>query len=88
VMITRLLLSLKKASASQEQEWSIGELSTHNIMKFAERRGGVSTRDEIRLDTFASAQEGTSQDAGRDGVEDVPRDSTPSLHRGLEDLAG
>jgi len=58
-MITRLMLSLKKAGTSQEHEWSFGELSVHTTMGFAARRGGVATRDDIRLDTFASTLEGT-----------------------------
>jgi len=59
VMITRLLLSLKKANASEEHGWSFGEPTTHTTMKFAERRGGADTRDEVPLDTCASTQEGT-----------------------------
>ena len=60
VMITRLLLSLRKASAPKEHGWSLGEPTTHTTMKFAERRGpGATTRNEILLDTFASAQERT-----------------------------
>jgi len=58
-MITRLLLSLKEAAVSQEQGWSLGERTAHATMRFAERRGGVATRDEISLDTFASTHEGT-----------------------------
>jgi len=58
-MITRLLLSLKKAAASKEEHgWSFGEPTTHTTMRFAGRRGDA-TRDEIHLDTFVSAQEGT-----------------------------
>lgn len=57
VMITRLLLSLKKAGAPREPGWSFGELSTHTTMRFAERRGGAATIDEIPPDTFASTQE-------------------------------
>ena len=58
-MITRLLLSLKKASASQEYGWNLGETTVHTTIRFAERRGGVSTGDEIRLDTvFARTDEG------------------------------
>ena len=56
-MISRLLLSLKKASASQEQGWSFGELSTRSVMKFAERPVGAATKDEINLGTFASKRE-------------------------------
>ena len=59
VMITRLLLSLKKAGASQEYGWSFGEPTAHTSMRFAERRPGVVTRDEIYLHTFSSTQEGT-----------------------------
>ena len=59
VMITRLLLSLKKANASQAYGWSLGEPTVYTTMRFAEHRGGVGTRDEIRLDTFASTHEGT-----------------------------
>ena len=60
-MITRLLLSLKKSSASQERGWSLGGATTQTTMRFADRRlgGDVATRDEIPLDTFASAQDGT-----------------------------
>ena len=60
-MITRLLLSLKKAAASKKEHgWSLGEPTTHTSMRFAGRRGGTNvTRDEIHLDTFLSTQEGT-----------------------------
>ena len=63
VMITRLLLSLRKANASQEHGWSLGELTTHTTMRFAERRDGAPTRDEIRLDTFVSTHEETQSQA-------------------------
>ena len=58
VMITRLLLSLKKANASQEQGWSFGEPTTHTGMRFAERRGDVAAGDPIHLDMFASTHGG------------------------------
>jgi len=59
VMITRLLLSLKKAAASKKEHgWSLGEPTTHTTMRFAGRRGDI-TGDEIHLDTFLSTQEGT-----------------------------
>jgi hypothetical protein len=61
VMVTRLMLSLKKAAASQK--WSFGEPTTYTSMRFAERLGGVSTRDEINLDIFASTHEGTQSRA-------------------------
>jgi len=63
VMITRLLLSLKKANASHEYAWNFGEPTAHTAMRFAERRGGISTRDEIRMDTFVSEHEGTQSRA-------------------------
>ena len=59
VMITRLLLSLKKAGASREDGWSFGEPTTRTTLIFAHHRGGVATRDEIPLDTFVSTQERT-----------------------------
>jgi len=58
VMITRLMLSLKKAATSQVNGWSFGEPTIHSTIRFAERRGGVATRNEIRLDTFVSTHEG------------------------------
>ena len=58
VMITRLMLSLRKAGTPQEHGWSLGESTTHATMRFAEHRGSVITRDEIHLDTFASMHEG------------------------------
>jgi len=57
-MIIRLLLSLRKAGASQGHGWSLGEPTTHTTMEFTECRGGVTTRGEIHLDLFASAHEG------------------------------
>ena len=59
VMITRLLLSLKKAAASQEDVWSFREPSEHTTMRFAECQGGVSRKDEIHLDIFVSTREST-----------------------------
>jgi len=63
-MITRLLLSLKKAGASEENRWTLGDLTTHTAIKFADRRlgGGVASRDEIHLVTFSSTQEGTESE--------------------------
>ena len=55
MMITRLLLSLKKAGASKEPGWSFGEPTTHTTMKFADRRGGAAMRNEIPLDTLLVA---------------------------------
>ena len=53
VMITRLMLSLKKA-ASQEGEWTLGEPT----IKFAERQRPSETHDEMHLDTFTSGPGG------------------------------
>ena len=82
VMITRLLLSLKKVGAPQEDGWSFGESITYTTMNFAEPRGGAAGRDEVPLDTFASTQEGTQSHEL-----DVAVDLTPFLHRKLGDLA-
>ena len=61
-MVARLMLSLKKAANPQEDGWSLGESTTHmTTVRFAERQGGVSTRDEVPLDTFASMQEGATR---------------------------
>ena len=63
VMITRLMLSLKKAATSQVNGWSFGEPTTHSTIRFAERQGGAATRNEIRLDTFVSTNEGIQSPA-------------------------
>jgi len=56
VMVTRLLLSLRKAVDTQEYGWSFGEPSS---VRFAECRGGLITKDEIiHLDIFSSTYEG------------------------------
>lgn len=62
VMITRLLLSLKKAS-SEEYLWSLGELTT-NTMRFAEHGGAMTTKDDsMHPDTVPSKQEGAQSRA-------------------------
>ena len=58
VMTTRLLLSLRKASASQEHGWSFGEPTTYTSMRFSERRYDVAAGDATQLDTFVSTHEG------------------------------
>ena len=55
-MITRLLLSLKKATTSQEEAWNLGEPSVQT-MRFAEHGVFFGTKDETRLDTFVSTYE-------------------------------
>jgi len=59
MMITWLLLSLKKAGASQEHGWNFGGPTTCTVMDFAERRRGVAVRDETPLHTLSSTQERT-----------------------------
>ena len=54
VMITRLLLSLKKANAPQEHEWDLGGTAAHANVRLGERRGGIVTKNEMCLETFAS----------------------------------
>jgi hypothetical protein len=73
-MVTRLLLSLKKAAASQKHGWRFGEPTTYTTMRFAERRGD-STGDEIPLDTFANTHEET-QSLASDRARDVTGDFT------------
>jgi len=61
IMITRLLLSLKKAGSSKEDEWSFGGPTTDTTIRFADCRleGGLTIRDETSLDTFSGARERT-----------------------------
>jgi len=70
-MITRLLLSLRKANASQEHGWNLGESTTRTTLRFVERRGGGATVDAIYLDTFSSTHEGAQSQERLDGVKDV-----------------
>ena len=61
-MIARLMLSLKKANASQEDNaWSLGKPTTQTV-RFAER-GSVSdaTDSGMCLDTFAITSEGANR---------------------------
>ena len=54
VMITRLMLSLKKAAVSQTSEglWSFGEPAAVTRISFARPQGRETSRDEISLDSF------------------------------------
>ena len=54
VMVTRLMLSLKKAAASQVDGWSFGEPT----IRFSEPQGAVVTSDEVRPDTFSNGYAG------------------------------
>jgi len=58
VMITRLLLSLKKATVPNEQGWSLGDPTAHTYVGYAERRGRLFMGDGMRLETLASSDEG------------------------------
>ena len=51
VMITPLMLSLKKAAASQGDLWSFGEPTTFTRVKFATPQGLDIRRDEIGMDS-------------------------------------
>ena len=63
VMITRLMLSLKKAARPEEDGWSLGEPTAHGRMVFAQRQEGVPMRDEIPLNTFESTLRGSQSRA-------------------------
>ena len=79
-MITRLLLSLRKANALQEHGWRFGESTKHTTIRFVECRGGTAMSDAIYLDTFSSTDEGAQSQERLDGVKDVtgrPGDLTP-----------
>ena len=54
VMITRIMLSLKKAAASQGDQWSLGEPTTFTGVRFAPDRVHDTTGDVIALETFRS----------------------------------
>ena len=56
VMITRLLLSLKKANASQAYAWSLGELTDNTAAGSTEHPIRATTRDEIRLSRHSYEQ--------------------------------
>ena len=71
VMITRLLLSIRKANALQERGWSLGESTTHTTIRFVERRGGGTPVDAIYLDTLLSTHEGAQSQERLDGLKDV-----------------
>ena len=62
-MITRLMLSLKKANTSQDNGWSLGEPTTKTTLRFAERQGIATMGDNVRLDTLASSDEGAQSQA-------------------------
>lgn len=68
VMVTRLLLSLRKASSSRQEGWSLGEPTAPTIQGF------VESRDEIPLDTVPSTYRGAHCH-----IMDVTRDQPRSL---------
>jgi len=54
-MITRIMLSLKKAGASQGDQWSLGEPTTLTSIGFVGGRDHMNTTcDGIPLDTLRS----------------------------------
>lgn len=56
-MVTRLMLSLRKAAASQGDAWSFGEPTTGSVVGFARRRGFTTAGDEMRLGNFSGVDE-------------------------------
>ena len=56
-MIARLMLSLKKASVTQEGIWSFRDPSRGTSVRFAGGQGLGATRDDIGLDTFGGRYE-------------------------------
>lgn len=61
-MITRIMLSLKKAAVSKEDLWSLGEPSVVSAVGFAgPRRVPPASGDEIGLDTIGSRYEAASR---------------------------
>ena len=61
MMITRLMLSLKKAAGSQSEPWTLGQLTVP--LGFIDRQDGTAARDEIDLETFSSTCEGVKSPA-------------------------
>jgi len=53
-MVTRIMLSLKKAADSQGDQWSLGEPTTFTGVTFAGARDRDSTADGIALETIRS----------------------------------
>ena len=55
IMVTRLMLSLRKAATPQEEGWSFGE----SMMRFAEPRPVIATGGGIHRDTCSNGSVGT-----------------------------
>ena len=87
VMITRLMLSLRKTNVSQERGWRLGEPTTYTTIRFADHRDGTSMGDEIALGDLRARTGGLEIEP--DGVNDITGDLSSSLHRerALDDLA-
>jgi len=62
-MIGRLMLSLRKAASLQGDAWSFGVPTANIGMRFAERRGPVTTGDGVHFDTFSGEREGAQSRA-------------------------
>ena len=53
-MVTRIMLSLKKAAATQGDQWSFGEPTAFTGMRFAGNRDHDAPGDAIALQTHQS----------------------------------
>ena len=52
-MVTRIMISLKKAAASQDEQWSLGRpASRFTGMAFAGHQDGDTQGNGVALDTF------------------------------------
>jgi len=58
------MLSLKKASVTQEGIWSFGDPSRGSSVRFAGGHGLGVTRNDIGLDTFGGRYERTQSGEG------------------------
>ena len=57
-MVTRIMLSLKKAAASQGDQWSLGGSTTLTGVVFAGNQNRDATGDGIALETLRSKGRG------------------------------
>jgi len=69
-MITRIILSLKKATASQGNQWNLGGSATCTGVKFIGPHGCETTGDELTPGTFGLRR----LDFGCDVVKDDARE--------------
>jgi len=57
MMVVRLMLSLRKASATQHDSWNGGERNTATSVRFAGGQSPEVMRAEIRLDALGGGRE-------------------------------